>query len=270
MDIPPKLQRHIDWIKTRECGPSAEPPPRLDRTVLYKTYLLGLDLHRCRLRYADLRYSLLSKANLEYADLAYANLEEAQLDEARLVMANLAGANLRYVNAISANFQYSRLSKANLDGTDLAFADLGNTVLTEANLRETHLYGANLHRSKLVGADLRGADLRKTNLYCAILIQANLAGARLPSPTMLLLAWWNKLPDDITVQLMRLDASAHPEGIAAFNRWSRGGLCPYESCQFQRVANFREQRELWSPGPPPTIIEACKMVLDHCCPGWDK
>ena len=91
----------------------------------------------------------------------------------------------------------------------------------------------------------------------------------MPSPTMMLLAGWGPLTDISTLELMRLDASAHPDK-EAFCRWAAGGPCPYIDVKIQRVVNFQEIKELWSPGPPPTIWEAMKMILDEKCPGWDK
>ena len=115
-------------------------------------------------------------------------------------------------------------------------------------------------------------DLREANLREASLWGADLRGAKLPAPTMILLAGWGvwDLPGEITLALMRLDCSAHPVGKRTFDEWASGGDCPYSDCRFQRVALFNEKSSLWSYGPPPSIWKCCKMVLDHCCPGWDE
>jgi hypothetical protein len=86
---------------------------------------------------------------------------------------------------------------------------------------------------------------------------------------MILLADWGNLSNKTTIALMRLDASAHPEGKEAFNKWVAGGDCPYMNCQVRRAANFVEAKKLWSPGPPPTLWEAMCMVLNEKCPGWN-
>jgi hypothetical protein len=102
-------------------------------------------------------------------------------------------------------------------------------------------------------ANLRGANLRGADLYGADLYGANLRGAKYsartwwPAPTMLLLANWGLVDDDLTTALMRLDASCHPDP-AAFDRWAADGPCPYDGVPFERAANFQQQKALWSPG----------------------
>ena len=144
-------------------------------------------------------------------------------------------------------------TSANLGYADLRNADLGNADLWYADLRN-----ANLRNADLWGADLRYANLRN----------ADLRGAKLPSPSMVLLAEWDKCSDATTLALMRLDASAHPDGARAFSAWKRTGDCPYDGCRVQRVANFEERSELWSAGKPPTLWRAMCMVLDEHCPEW--
>ena len=111
-------------------------------------------------------------------------------------------------------------------------------------------------------ADLCDANLCDANLCGADLRGANLCGADLPSPSIVLLANWGKCCPETTAALMRLDASAHPIP-EMFDAWASGGKCPYGNTKFQRVAVFREDKDLWSPGPPPTIWDAMVMVLDE-------
>ena len=124
----------------------------------------------------------------------------------------------------------------------------------------------------LSGADLSWADLSGVGLYKADLTRADLTGAKLSgtkfNPTQILLAEWGELSDETTLALMRLNASAHPHP-EKFDEWAKGGRCPYSNERVQRIANFIEKIELWSPGPPPTIWEAVKMVLNEKCPGWN-
>lgn len=151
------------------------------------------------------------------------------------------------------------LRGADLQGANLREAYLQGAILQGAILQGAILQGANLREAYLREADLRGADLR----------EADLREAKLPAPTMVLLASWGICSDATTTALMRLDASAHPEGSRPFTAWARGDeACPYKSCKVQRVANFTEQRKLWSTGRPPSIWKAMEMVLDEHCPGW--
>ena len=166
--------------------------------------------------------------------------------------ASLRGASLRGTDLRGTDLREANLYEANLYGADLRGADLRG-----ASLRGASLYEANLYEANLRGTDLRGTDLRG----------ANLRGARLPSPGTVLLADWGTLAADTICALMRLDAGSHSDP-AAFDRWAAGEGCPYESCVVERAANFEEDRDLWSPGPPPTLWEAMCMVLDEKCPGW--
>ena len=145
-------------------------------------------------------------------------------------------------------------ARANLESANLEFANLRFANLASANLRF---------------ANLRSANLRFANLRFANLESANLRSANLPAPTMILLANWGLLLAFSTIELMRLDASAHPDK-GAFCGWAEGGPCPYNNVKVQRIVNFDEKKELWSPGPPPTIWDAMKMILDEKCPGWDE
>ena len=104
--------------------------------------------------------------------------------------------------------------------------------------------GANLSGANLSGADLRGADLRSANLS-----GADLRSANLPAPTMMLLADWGRLSDDLTTDLMNFDAACHGDP-KKFDVWAAGGACPYGEVHYQRAANFVESRDLWDPSRP--------------------
>ena len=126
------------------------------------------------------------------------------------------------------------------------------------------------------GADLWSADLRSatcgartcgrgpvgrepTGAAYLPVRSANLYGADL-SPTMVLLAIWGELSEQLTADLMLFDASAHPDQ-AAFQRWADGGPCPYEGIKVQRAANFKESKKLWGTGKPDTIYNLMVRVL---------
>jgi hypothetical protein len=141
---------------------------------------------------------------------------------------------------------------------DLRSADLSSADLSYANLRSADLSSANLSSADLRYADLRYADLRYANLSSANLSSANLRYANLPAPTMLLLAAWDVVSAELTLELMRYDASNHPEP-SKFDEWAKGGNCPYADVKWQRCANFQENRELWKPGK--TTKSALELVM---------
>ena len=133
-----------------------------------------------------------------------------------------------------------------------------------SNLRGANLYGANLR-----GADLRGADLREANLRGANLHRADLRGAdikfhKLPSIRLLSSVTLGELSSELTLELMRRDAWAHPHP-ERFDEWANGGECPYQN--EERFWHFEESKELWKPGPPEMrdsdlILAICKEM------GW--
>ncbi len=111
-------------------------------------------------------------------------------------------------------------------------------------LKDAHLRGAYLWDADLRGADLRGADLGGANLR-----GANLRGAKInsstkwPSPTMVLLAWWGEVKPSLCLDLMRYDASNHPNPKSFF-AWSKTGVCPYEGLNIERSAIFQQRAKL--------------------------
>lgn len=58
---------------------------------------------------------------------------------------------------------------------------------------------------------------------------------------------------DLCRDLMRLDASALPDGEAAMQAWADGGQCPLDATGKGRVANFQERGAHWSAGPVPSL-----------------
>jgi len=188
-----------------------------------------------------------------------ANLQSLDLSNHAFININFTEANLSYANLCN-----STLFKSNLQGAYLQGANLYNTSLHATNLKNADLKKANLFKTNLHKANLEEADLRDTNLTYTFLKRANLHNTKLPSPSMVLLANWGRLSDELTTLLMRLDASNHPNP-EAFTEWAEGGSCPYTDCQIQRVANFQEVRELYTPGPAPTLYEAMIMILKEKC-----
>lgn len=162
----------------------------------------------------------------------------------------------------------------NVKGLHLAGADLSKRVLFGRNWRNTvfshaNLNGAIFERSSLVGcsfesADLRDADLQYTDLSRAYFLKARVHGVKWPAPQMVLMANWYRISKELTIELMRYDAASHPDP-SAFDRWFRGGRCPYLNCPVQRAANFSENRDWWSPGPAKGAYELMQMLLAECC-----
>jgi len=137
--------------------------------------------------------------------------------------------------------------KANLQGANLQGANLQWADLREANLHRANLRGADLHRANLRGADLQWADL--------------------PPVTMILLCSWGKVNDDLTLDLMRWDAWNHSNGQEAFDTWVKTDKCPYDAEQFQRAANFRENKDLWKEhgfAIPPSAHTLVMRLFDAC------
>jgi hypothetical protein len=97
-------------------------------------------------------------------------------------------------------------------------------------------------------------------LQLANLQSADLQSADLPAPTLVLLASWGALSDELTADLMLLDASAHPD-TAAFDAWATGGSCPYQGVKVQRIANFTENKTLWGKGKADTIYNLMVRIL---------
>jgi len=196
-----------------------------------------------------------------------ANLRWADLSGADLRWANLSGANLHRANLHRANLRGANLSGANLRRADLRWANLSGADLRWANLSGANLSGADLSEADLSGANLSGADLRWANLS-----GADLSHTRLPAPTAVLSANWGQVPEDLCLDLMRYDASNHPAGVAAFDRWALDGPCPYAVVETQRCANFQESRSIWqnrptTDAPVPTALELVRRLLAASCRG---
>ena len=117
----------------------------------------------------------------------------------------------------------------------------GNTLLactTVANLYGANLSWANLSGANLSGAYLTRADLTGTDLYQ--LLKSNSVH------TLLCAIFWGKLPDDLTLEMMRHDAESC--GIEAMQKWADGGVCPFSDSV--RDYRFQERGDLWGSGVP--------------------
>ena len=167
-------------------------------------------------------------------------------------------------------------SGANLRGADLCGANLRGADLRGANLYGADLRGANLYGADLYGADLRGANLCGANLRGANLCGANLRGAnlqeaKLPAPTVVLLASWGEVAPQLCADLMVFDASCHPEP-AKFDVWANGGECPYSGVAVERAAQFKESKEIWNQkvGVICRPYDLMMRLINEKCPVWTE
>jgi len=197
--------------------------------------------------------------NLSGAQLDYANLREAELRHANLVETNLVKAVLADADLTYANLYRGRLFDAVLQ----------RATLTHANLSSASLTSANLHGTRLLNANLTCASLTNTNLTFCYLVGANLKHTALPSPTMVLLAEWGHVSNELTADLMVWDSLNHPDPTA-FDKWANGGSCPYSDTKVQRAAHFKERQELWGKGKVCSPYELMQRVLAEKCPPWTK
>src|SRR5215216_2985189 len=160
-----------------------------------------------------------------------------------------------------------------VEGESNSLADfLVSKVEAGAYLSGAYLSGAYLSGADLSGADLSGAYLSGADLSGAYLSGADLSGARhskttnWPAPTMLLLANWGVVSDDLCISLMRFDAANHPNP-EAFNEWAKAGGCPYSRAMFERCAIFQEKASLWCADllneQPKSALELARLLIDE-------
>jgi len=159
---------------------------------------------------------------------------------------------------VNASLRYCFMGNANLKGVNLAGADLRDAQLNSTTLQYADLYNANLEDASLCFSILVGANL----------VGANLKGTKLPSPTMVLLADWGELSDELTADLMVWDSVNHPNPNA-FDVWAKTGACPYvQYREVSRAANFHEKPSLWGKGKECKPYDLMKRVLAEKCPPW--
>jgi len=155
---------------------------------------------------------------------------------------DLQGAYLRW-----ADLQGAYLQGADLRGADLRWVDLQGAYLRWADLRGADLQGAYLQGAYLRWADLRGADLQGADLRGADLRGAYIEFYQFPSIRLLSSIYLGSLPHELSTELMRRDAQAHPYP-GKFIKWAKGGPCPYQN--EERFWQFNERREDWKRGNP--------------------
>jgi len=208
------------------------------------------------------------RANLRGADLRWADLREANLQEADLQGADLRGANLQGADLRKAYLRRAYLQGAYLQGAYLQRAYLRGANLQGADLRKAYLRGADLRKAYLRGADLQEAGLQEADLQRADLRGADLRGVDLPSPTIVLLAFWGEVSDELCQNLMQYDAWFH-QNPEAFENWAINDECPYNDALYQRSANFEEKKHLFKPGIPPRGFDLMIQVIREKCKDSD-
>jgi len=174
--------------------------------------------------------------------------------------------------------QKTAISLAIKKQVSLRGANLQNWYLAGTSLVGANFAGANLRGAVIRSCDLRNVDFEEANLKGAVLTysmlgnsyfnKANLRGAQLPSPTMVLLAYWGELSDQLTADLMLWDSLNHPDP-SSFDKWANGGDCPYMvQKEVSRAANFKEKAYLWGKGKECKPYDLMKRVLAEKCPDW--
>ena len=102
--------------------------------------------------------------------------------------------------------------------------------------------------------DLRGANLR----------EAEIEFYQFPSIRLLSSFKLDNLTDDLTLEIMRWDAYAHPKP-KAFDEWAKDGKCPYKN--EERWWHFSEKKNLWKSGNP--TMRLSDLILEICRQqGW--
>jgi hypothetical protein len=199
----------------------------------------------------------------QVADDKYRDFSEKYLRGAILTGKNVSGSNFRRTDLMRANldnacagecnFLHANLYEASLENTKLARCNLSCVDLGRANLNNAYLGYSNFSGAYLKGASLVGANLSETVLNGVFLADVDLTGAALPSPTMMLLANWGRVSDELTRDLMNYDAFCHPKP-ERFDNWAKSGPCPYsfpdKELAVQRAAVFSENPKLWDPSAP--------------------
>ncbi len=197
---------------------------------------------------------------------------------------NLNWSNLKGKDLIDGDFNYGNLSYSDLRNTNLSYSDLSHSDLSDSNLSHSNLSHSNLSHSNLSYSDLSNCDLSSCDLSCSNLSYSDLSECYLlgcnlnfstlratkiqfynfPSIRLLSSIYLYNLPDDLTLELMRRDAYAHPHP-ELFNEWAKGGECPYIS--EERFWMFERKREIWRKGKPQMTDR--ELILAICrSQGW--
>ena len=139
-----------------------------------------------------------------------------------------------------------------------------DSIKTLAEKNKANLEGANLQGANLQGANLEGANLEGANLWGAKLWGAKIEFHKFPSIRLLSSIPLHCLPDNLSVELMRRDAWAHPYP-ERFDEWAKGGSCPYQD--EEAFWHLEPKREFWRKGKPQ--MRDSDLILAICkSQGW--
>ena len=161
----------------------------LEHAQLAGAKLIGWNLARVKLSYADLRKttflaSSLTNANLFAADLRRSSgigieargavFDEARMDDIYWPKSELA----------RASFAGTSLTRAVLFDSDMSEATLSKTKLNMADLAESNLHKATIDEASIIGTDLRaanlsGASINEGSIGCSGLLNADLSDTTL-------------------------------------------------------------------------------------------
>jgi hypothetical protein len=153
------------------------------------------------------------------------------------------------------------LSHKSLSGYDLSYADLRSAKFTCSNLRRVNFSCADLAHVDFMSASLTGANFSDSTINGADFTDATVDLAQLIYGP----EWYDgdtvdgKMSDDLTLQLMRLDCQALPDGNKLFKIWLEIGECPFRG-NIVRPIMFPEDRKLWKPGRPQSLVSIWKMI----------
>lgn len=220
--------------------------PRKRVKAILRTHEKWLDHHW---RDADLHKTPLQGANL--------NLEDPGLQDASLERLDLQETHFGHTRLHRVDFNYSNLTNANFDHAELAYVDFSDAILTGTSFFRT------------IMSHLRLSDVK------------GFVFDNFPSITLLATINLERLPDDLTLELMRRDAYAHPYP-GRFAKWAKkeangdddddddyddeyGGSCPYQN--EMEFWNFRQHPKLWKRGNP--TMKDRDLIVSICrAKGW--
>ncbi|MFT4977952.1 MAG: hypothetical protein ACI8S6_003860 [Myxococcota bacterium] len=135
-----------------------------------------LELFAADLSGVDLRGADLSKANLEKADLSGVNLSGVNLAGANLSGVDLTDANLVEAMAMKTRWRDAYVSNADLTGIELAQADLTGAEFDNCNFNTANLTSARFNQAAFVGCTFREAELSECRMSDTQLQGADLTG----------------------------------------------------------------------------------------------
>ncbi|MDP9103183.1 MAG: pentapeptide repeat-containing protein, partial [Pseudomonadota bacterium] len=167
----------------------------LNGARLQNAVLDGADLSNAQLREADLSGASLKKACVAGSTIAYAQTDKGALDDAMgapppmvfvddVPLAEVLAGHERWCvsegrEGLVANASKSDFRSAGpLKGRKLTALKAAGSIFYGLNLEGIQLQGADLTGADLRGANLRGADLRGAKLIDALLVRADLRGAK--------------------------------------------------------------------------------------------